>query len=308
MAWLQHMHAELDADTSSPEQFAAAARDWLTGTLGEVFPNLRERLTARTPEGKESTAPVSSLPLVRPARVVAWLETGKDHPVFGVRKVRYSERAWERFLSGLNEYPYSATVTIRAQDDRGDTLPGLDARARVVRDSWSPTWTSFTFTAPAGYTGWPESGPMQDVWAQFVKAQAVPTGAVAGGMTDDIFPGETALQRATFNTAARINGSRNVLRGYSWVTVVAPELAGRLGGAGALTASGAFYEVSVLPSGALWLRATPTINEFTGDRIRAVFEALAPVLVTGTTEFRFGESYRIVEGANAGDYQGRFVP
>jgi hypothetical protein len=94
------------------------------------------------------------------------------------------------------------------------------------------------------------------------------------------------------------------LRGYSWVTVVTPELAGRLGGAGALQASNAFCDVTVLPDGALWLRATPTINEFTGDRVRLVFEALAPALVTGVARFRLpGETYRLVEGVNAADYQ-----
>ena len=71
------------------------------------------------------------------------------------------------------------------------------------------------------------------------------------------------------------------LRGYSWVTVVAAELAGRLGGAEALRASGAFYEVSELRDGVLWLRATPTINDFTGKRVRRVFDALAPVLLPG---------------------------
>jgi hypothetical protein len=121
LAWLQHMHAELDAEFSSPDRFAATAREWLTGIMGEVFPELWKRLAAR----KESPGPAGSLPWVRP-------------------------------------HPYSATVTVSAQDDRGDTLPGLDARARVVRDWWSPTWASFTFTAPAGYTGWPGSGPMQD--------------------------------------------------------------------------------------------------------------------------------------------------
>jgi hypothetical protein len=48
--------------------------------------------------------------------------------------------------------------------------------------------------------------------------------------------------------------------------------------AGAVRASGAFYEVSQLPHGALWLRATPTINQFTGERVRQVFEALSAEL------------------------------
>jgi hypothetical protein len=103
--------------------------------------------------------------------------------------------------------------------------------------------------------------------------------------------------------AADIADSGQVLRGYSWVTVVAPGIAARLGGARALRASGAFYEVSVLPNGSLWLRATPAINEFTGDRVRRVFEVLAPVLTEGVAEFRFSESYRIVRDVNAADFR-----
>ncbi len=62
--------------------------------------------------------------------------------------------------------------------------------------------------------------------------------------------------------------------------------------------------MTVLPNGALWLRATPTINEFTDDRVRLVFEALAPVLVTGVARFRLpGETYRVVEGVDAADYR-----
>lgn len=78
------------------------------------------------------------------------------------------------------------------------------------------------------------------------------------------------------------------------------------GGRGALSATGAFAEVSELPDASLWLRATPTISEFTGDRIGAVFEALAPVLVTGRTRFMFGHKQhrpRLVEGVDAADYQ-----
>jgi hypothetical protein len=85
--------------------------------------------------------------------------------------------------------------------------------------------------------------------------------------------------------------------------VVAPELAGRLGGAAALAATGAFAEVSDLGGGALWLRATPAVNEFTGPAVRAVFEALAPVLITGVARIEFSRQLRIVEGVDAADYQ-----
>ncbi|HVB42580.1 MAG TPA: hypothetical protein VNF47_07705 [Streptosporangiaceae bacterium] len=52
----------------------------------------------------------------------------------------------------------------------------------------------------------------------------------------------------------------------------------RLGGAAPARASGAFCEVSELPDGSLWLRATPTLTEFTRDRLLAVSKALTPIL------------------------------
>jgi hypothetical protein len=102
---------------------------------------------------------------------------------------------------------------------------------------------------------------------------------------------------------SRDDDRREVLRGYSWVTIIAPELADRLRGARSLAASGAFCEVSALPNGSLWLRATRTINEFTADKIHQVFEALAPVLLTGPAIPEFSYAYRIVDDVDAADYQ-----
>jgi hypothetical protein len=75
-------------------------------------------------------------------------------------------------------------------------------------------------------------------------------------------------------------------------------------GEGALRASGAFCDVETLPNGSVWLRATSTINEFTDDKIRKVFDTLAPVLLTGPAISRFAsESCRAVEDVDASDYQ-----
>jgi hypothetical protein len=123
----------------------------------------------------------------------------------------------------------------------------------------------------------------------------------AGGITDTGIPGE-GLGLATRNPDASITRSRQVLQDYCWVTIVPAELAERLGGVAALRASGAFSEASELPGGSVWLRATPTINDFGTKQIQAVFAALAPVLLAGRTEFRFGYK-RLVEHADAADYQ-----
>ncbi|SDX94265.1 hypothetical protein SAMN05444365_101155 [Micromonospora pattaloongensis] len=89
---------------------------------------------------------------------------------------------------------------------------------------------------------------------------------------------DAALRRAGDESA---EASRTFLRGYEWLTVCPRELAHRLGGAEGLAASGAFAEVRPLPHGAVLLRATDSPEEYRGERVHAVFAALAPVLPGG---------------------------
>ena len=192
--------------------------------------------------------------------------------------------------------------------------PG-DATVKVMRDgpgSDEPVVVGqdacYREAVPGPGGGWPASAVLQDRWAGFVQQQAARVGACAGFMSDDGAPGfRTALEEAIFSPDnAYPYRRRKVLYGYSWVTIVPPELAARLGGAAALVDCGAFHDVRELPDGSVWLRATPTINEFTGERVRAVFEALAPVLMRGRTKFMFAQKQwppRLVEGVNAADYQ-----
>jgi hypothetical protein len=76
-----------------------------------------------------------------------------------------------------------------------------------------------------------------------------------------------------------LGADRDVLYRYSWVTIIPPELVARLGGAAALNSSGAFFDVSELPGGSAWLRATRSIEEFDKAASAAVAAALDPVLV-----------------------------
>lgn len=94
--------------------------------------------------------------------------------------------------------------------------------------------------------------------------------------------------------------ARTWLRGYSWITVMPPEIAQRLGGAEALRASGAFAYVEELPHGGLWLRATEKADDYDAAAVRKVFDVVAPVLPAGQPrETWYGEedpeSWRIVQ-------------
>jgi hypothetical protein len=297
LPWLEEMRVTLIAEISSAEEFAARSREWFTGTLIEVLPGLYEGLQTRPAARLPTDVPGRSWG--EPGQVLGILRMGLEGQVSGQRRTAYSDKAFRRFLDRLAEHPFSATIAITPLDAQGNQLHREWASARVTRDEVSPSWTSFEFSAPAVDTGWPESPDMQDKWAEFVKAHAARAGACAGGMADDApFSLEIATGGWTW-----IKDTCQALRGYTWVTVVPGNLAARLGGAAALRASGAFCEVSPLPNGSLWLRATPAINDFTGDRIRRVFETLAPVLLTGVPRFDRNQRYRIIEGIDAASYQ-----
>lgn len=286
------------------------SREWLVEAVPRLFPEWYERLRSEPVAGpKPVIRPAAGEPFRRdagppwgePGQVFGELKVCPTDPVLGCRVVSYSDGAWEEFLTRLEAAPCRASVRVGTLDARGYPPDGGFAWIDAERDRG---WARLTLVVSAQSTGWPQSPQRQDIWGGYLKDLADRLSACAGFMTDDALPLYTSLQYATGRGDVRFTDSRKMLLGYSWITIVAPKLAERLGGATAMRNSGAFYEVSALRNGALWLRATPVINEFTGDRIRRVFEALAPVLITGPALAKLdGEEFRIVGGVDAADYQ-----
>jgi hypothetical protein len=305
---LQNLSAGLIARVASGDDLAAIGAPWLQDVLTEVFPDLYDGLRTR-PVTRDRERPRSDidLPWGQPRHVLGVLRTYQSRPLIPGRDVMFSEKSWPRFLARLRNYPHAVDVMINELDGRGFPVHRGWAGIGIHRDLSMPEWYRFTFGAMAVDTRWPEAPEIQDRWADLVKRHAAAVGAYAGGMNDDMgWSGETALQHAIGGNALAAGTAdfQSVLRGYSWITIVPPEAAARLGGAPGLQASGAFCDVTELPNHAVWLRATPTINEFTGHRIQAVFETLAPELPAGKAEFRYiSETYRLMEDADAADYQ-----
>jgi hypothetical protein len=292
---LTSLGADLIAAIPPGGGYADAARGWLDGVLAEVFPDLLDGLWARP----ASRSHDDGLPVDEPGQVLGEIRLGAVSPV-PRRAAVFSATSWQKLLGSLaSTSPQTVSLSIRVVGGDG-FLCREEAHIEVKRSPSDPEWVRFVFTAPSFFTGRgrlagpgggrPDSPEMQERWAAFVQRQAAQVGACEGFVTDDTIPGgETALERAV-SAFVQHHNYRKTLNGYSWVTIVPAGPTARLGGAQALSASGAFFEVSELPDGAVWLRATPTINEFTGERVRAVFEPLAPVMLRGRPRPpRFGE-------------------
>jgi len=71
---------------------------------------------------------------------------------------------------------------------------------------------------------------------------------------------------------------RDLLRGYSWLTIASQEVGDRLGGVDALRASGAFQNVERLARGGFWLQATDELATYGAAQQAKVHSVLAPAL------------------------------
>jgi hypothetical protein len=310
---MTNLHAELVLQPGSRGSFARLARSWLTEGRARLFPEFDRILaTAGPSRGRDGEPPEDDdAPWGPPGGVWARLVVRQQPQAIGGVSALFSQRAWRRTLDRLErDHPFLVRLEMMPLDPAGRPVTaGPPAGLAIQRSQFDPHWARFEAEAPDRLTGWADSPGWPRAWAGFVQAQAAATGAQYGHVSDDATSHGTALERAVLGVTAEppdIPRVRVLLRGYSWVTIMAAPLAGRLGGVAALTASGAFAEVSALPGGQVFLRATPDLAEYEGPAIRRVFRVLAPVLRPGRPdpEAVAGGRVRLVLDTDAADVAG----
>jgi hypothetical protein len=297
---MSRLQAEVVARVPTAEGYGDLAAAWFTQARAEIFPDFDP-----------------------PGRAAGTLEVRREPVLVGGSEANYSDRAWRRLLGSLaSQYPFHVQLLMDALDEQGLPMrPDRGATVGVHRNHGRPEWVTFEIEGTIGVSGSTEPDairpyPGELEWAAFVKQWAIRADACYAHVSDDteVMMG-TALEQATTRDPASPWFARTpeetvprcceVLRGYSWVTVCSAELAAALGGAGALAGSGAFDEVSELPRGQVFLRATPTLAEYQGTALRRVFEALAPVLLTGRPDpMNWAMAHvRVVPDVDAADYR-----
>ena len=297
------------AEIPPGDRYAEAARSWLEGVLGELFGELREGLRAN-PSTRKINMHWDDGAEGEPGQTRGELRAGNT---FRARAVVFTEASWQRFLDGLSKSPSFASLSISVVGEDGYHSDGT-AEISVRREEEEPGWVRFTFSAPVQFSrrprsiedfrhpvpirpgpggGWAGSAELQDRWAAAVRGLASRVGAWAGMITargglpanleevvyPDWLPWNVLQPPQYVQEIAMLGADRDVLYRFSWVTIIPPELVARLGDAATLVSSGAFLNVTELPGGSVWLRATRSIEEFDRERFDSVAKALAPVLV-----------------------------
>jgi hypothetical protein len=128
------LQCDLDAEVGDRDRFTELAVGWLTEVREVVFPGLDRALAAgpvlyrRDP--REASADV---PWGEPGAVWAQLHVNKDPEPIGGRRLLYTARAWQRFLQGVAEYPFTASIDIKQLDNRGQPDLSRDVFIEVRR-------------------------------------------------------------------------------------------------------------------------------------------------------------------------------
>jgi len=202
------------------------------------------------------------------------------------RRGELSPESWQWALDSLARRPFEVAVHLDEVDEDGGPVPDSDAgalRVSVGRAADAAGWVWFRVMGSV-------PGPEGDLrrpavpagWASLVRDVAARAGEAFAVVSDDAYNGEVGLQQCLPVAARKGTGaSRDLLRGYSWVTICPQPISDRLGGVRALAGTGAFWAVAELPSGDTWLQATEHFGDYDDAAVIRVFDALAPVLPAG---------------------------
>ncbi|MFI9106685.1 hypothetical protein ACIGXA_39945 [Streptomyces fildesensis] len=280
------MFVEINVEWPEPAAYEALARAWLDGGFTTLAGRHRQALEEGPKLPPEAMR--RNMPCGPPH--AAWGFVAIDRPDGRRHSGRViSARSMSWFLRQLADPPRTATIGLSVLDERG--YPGEKPLRIAVNRPEASRWPEAIDWAVLSCQI-PEKDLLDPVRQEVVLG-------FLSGICDALDPsfanityhdglGKTGLERTLgppwkfpYQT---IPASRQVLRGYDWWTICPKELAASLGGANALRATGAFYEVRCLPSGAVWLQATEHYRDYGLDAYTAVFRALAPVLPPGVPQ------------------------
>jgi hypothetical protein len=222
----------------------------------------------------------------------------------------FNKRNMSYLQTQLAKVPQNVNLRMSRLDENGNLANGnlMIKVERPLKNEWA---TFELLISRIGFSWLPDMDIALEMRRLAVQ-QAALTNASFAAVADDFANTKTALEYSAKLAMIEktIPRSRERLRGYSWLTICPPGIAVRLGGAEGLRASGAFFDVEEISTGAVVLQATERFDDYREPQVIAVFEALAPVLIPGITMRppTFVQHQRIVFDVDAVTYRRQVSP
>ena len=295
----ESLHAEVDVRTpDEPAVLEQLARSWLQAGL--------ESLATDQTAALDANAPLTTRSLSRhkgafgePGTPWGSLVVAPDARSRQASLRAWTPRTWAAFLDAAGALPRRMEVELSRLDEHGAPGDGDRVWLAVQRDNPGyQGWTRLVAHRSPRLTddaGWEEAAQR---WAGFLRDQALglPVEPAAGFVAEDsgLAPLQTPFERAMDLAPEEVLGT-DLLRGYSWVTLIPAGALIRLGGPDALRSSGAFVAVEPLPAGGCLARATERLIDYSDRCVHRVFTAVAAALTPGLPRrFEFDRERRLV--------------
>lgn len=307
---------ELDVDVIGPdsgdgevtydvERFAEIALGWLNGAARFLDAELVDELAA-TPKPLHDGPDDPEGPWGPPGGAVGRLSVHGQMgsgPRLNFRHRGASAAGWRWLAAQLRQPPVGADVHVNRLGDEG--FPQSFIHLSISSHPLGPGWLRLYQEIASGAMTPDAQASALALLDRFADRIGPSFGQIG---VDHPF-GETTLEHCLPSAYGRnqpwrsIVQSRQWLRGYTWVTVLAKEHVAQLGGLQAIEPSGVFYSVTGLARGGAMLQATRDFHEYDQQKAEQVFRVLAPVLRPGLPSppsTTHGEPYLIVyEDASA---------
>jgi hypothetical protein len=278
------LHAEIDIRTpEDPPLLARIARRWLEAGLRALAVDQVQALLDAPPLTTRSLSRHRGA-YGEPGTPWGTLAVTPDNRRHQISVHAWTPVTWERFLAAAGTNFRELSVELSELSEHG-TDGGAELVKLTVRrnhpgyQGWTRLEALLT-PRPADDARWEQTAQQ---WATFLTQQAeqleVPP---AGGFLADDTGGDfrTPFEHAVDLVPEEVLGT-DLLRGYSWVTLLQAGALTRLGGEEAVRASGAFTDVRPLPAGGYVVRATNRLADYDDAAVRRVFEAVAAALWPG---------------------------
>ena len=287
-----HVSIQLCLDPATAVPPAETIRRWFVDGLDQLGGPVWRRVQADTAGSVVpfvTDDPDRWLPMLPPGTAALDLQVWKD----GWKDGKWLGRgagAVEEFVARAGLMPYFAAATLAVSAGPADA-PGYRARLAspeypiitlaLKRVGSEPGWLLLGIDGPARYLLPALDG--QSPTAAFLRSLADSTNPTFGQIGEQqAGAGQTPLDAGLGRSVdASVRAAREIVRGYSWVTVISQEVGDSLGGLASLASSGAFVAADRLAQGGFWLQATERYEQFDLAAAVRVAEVLGPVLPPG---------------------------
>jgi hypothetical protein len=219
-----------------------ASRRWIRDAFERLTGRLGEQVRAATSDEIDWFN-------FEPSRLRVGVGTSGDR--YGEWMSTYSPSSWELLMDRLADLPETGSVEAVTNSELGFPAgPSFSVAMLRQADDWLILETDVDVDLAADRRG-------QAVILDVLRGVAERCNPTSGVLFTAEGPLQTPLE-AGLNLSPRrtVPRSREVLRDYGWLTIMAQELGDRLGGLPALRAAGVFHEAAQLAAGGYWLLAT----------------------------------------------------